>query len=174
MLFPVLLYNDECAVCRHIAKWVKKSAKSKSGETVVDVRPIGEDPKALERINPGLSIWDAYATIHLVMPDGRIKLGGEAVAEVFRILPKTRWLAKSFSLHLFGFRPFQKVLDIAYEVLADVRPIFGCESCGTPKFWVKPIHQMFRWIQGLFGKKRSKVLRFTPISALEHRPGPAL
>ena len=128
---PILLFNDECAVCRQIANWVKKSAKAKNVESSIIVRPIGEDPKALALLSPGLSIWDAYATIHLVMPDGQLKLGGEAVAEVFRSLHSTRWLAKSFSIRLFGFRPFQKMLDIAYAILADIRPIFGCESCGA-------------------------------------------
>ena len=37
-------------------------------------------------MSPGLDIWDAYATIHLLMPDGSMRLGGEAVAEVLTLL----------------------------------------------------------------------------------------
>jgi hypothetical protein len=40
---PILLFDDECAVCRHIAHWVIKLARSKSGETSLVVRPIGND-----------------------------------------------------------------------------------------------------------------------------------
>ena len=140
----VLLFNDECGVCRYIAKWVKKAVKNKSGRSSIIVQPIGENPDALQRLSPGLSIWDAYATIHLLMPDGSLKLGGEAVAEVFRSLPKTQWFAWCFDLCIFGIRPFQMVLNFAYAILADVRPLFGCESCGTPTFWVRPFAKIGR------------------------------
>ena len=84
---PILLFDDECAVCRHIARWVQKLARTKSGETSIIERPIGNDPELLRSLNPDLDIWDAYATIHVLMPDGSMKLGGEAVAEVLRNLP---------------------------------------------------------------------------------------
>ena len=121
---PILLFDDECAVCRHIARWVQKLARTKSGETCILERPIGNDPELLRSLNPDLDIWDAYATIHVVMPDGAMKLGGEAVAEVLRNLPATRWLTGAFAITVFGFRPFQAILNFAYTILADVRPLF--------------------------------------------------
>ena len=131
---PVLLFNNECGVCRHITHWVTKSAITKSGQTTLIAQPIGEDPQALKLLSPELDIWDAYATIHLLLPDGTIKRGGEAVAEVFRNVPSARWFAWSFSVRFLGFRPFQAILNLGYAILADIRPIFGCESCGTPVF----------------------------------------
>ena len=63
---PILLYNDECGVCRRIARWVQRSGRNNVGETPSIVeRPIGDDPQALRALNPDLDIWDAYATIHL-------------------------------------------------------------------------------------------------------------
>jgi len=44
---PILLFNDECAVCRRIGHWVQRSAQSSSGETTLIVQPIGDDPDAL-------------------------------------------------------------------------------------------------------------------------------
>jgi len=88
---PVLLYDDQCGVCRHIASWVRKMARDPSGSSTITDRPIGNDPKALRELNADLDIWEAYATIHVLMPDGSMKLGGEAVAEVLRRLPETRW-----------------------------------------------------------------------------------
>jgi hypothetical protein len=76
---PTLLFNDECKVCRRIARWVRTSAQTKSGDARIAERPIGDDPEALRSLNPDLDIWKAYATIHLLMPDGSMKLGGEAV-----------------------------------------------------------------------------------------------
>lgn len=148
---PILLFNDECGVCRSIASWVKKQAQAGSGATSIVVRPIGQDPEELRALNQDLNIWDAYATIHLLMPDGSMKLGGEAVAEVLRNLPSTRWFTWSFAISIFGIRPVQALLNLAYASLADVRPVFGCESCGTPSPWVRPIRWIVKWVESLFG-----------------------
>lgn len=144
---PMLLYNDECGVCRRIANWVRNAAQGTGQDSPLDVQAIGEDPKALRVLNPALDIWDAYDTVHLLMPDGTMRLGGQAVAEVLRLLPSTRWFAWCFAINIFGWHPFQQVLDLSYAVLSDVRPIFGCESCGTPSAWVRP----FVWIRTKIG-----------------------
>ena len=148
---PILLFDDECGVCRRIGAWVKASARSKSGAASLIVRPIGNDPDALRALNPELDIWEAYSTIHVLMPDGSMKRGGEAVAEALRAVPQTRWLAHSFALSFFGFRPFQAILDVAYLILADVRPLFGCESCGTPSPWIRSIQWLLALPKRVFG-----------------------
>ncbi len=158
---PILLFDDECGVCRRIAHWVQNSAGSISGETSIIVRPVGEDPDALRTLNPGLEIWDAYATIHVLMPDGSMRLGGEAIAEVLRNLPNTKWFASGFTVRIFGFRPFQILLNLAYTVLADVRPLFGCESCGTTSAWVRSTRRLITWTKAIFGEKRHPSLHFT-------------
>jgi hypothetical protein len=75
---PILLFNGECAVCRSIARWVKTSAEKTPGGVRILEQPIGDDPDVLQVLHPGLDIWDAYETIHILMPDGSMKLGGEA------------------------------------------------------------------------------------------------
>ena len=169
---PILLFNDECAVCRHIGHWVQKSAKSKSGETSIIVRPIGDDPGKLRVLNPDLDIWDAYATIHVLMPDGSMRLGGEAVAETLRNLPNTKWFAGSFATRIFGFRPFQVLLNMAYAILSDVRPLFGCESCGTTSSWVRPIGRLIKWAKTIFGERRHPSPHFTSGSVTVRRAPP--
>jgi predicted DCC family thiol-disulfide oxidoreductase YuxK len=143
---PILLYNGECAVCRAIARWVQASAPHGAHDANLFEQPIGDDPDVLRALNPGLDIWDAYATIHLLMPDGSMKLGGEAVAEVLRRLPVTAWLTPALGLHAFGIRPFQALLDAGYFVLSETRPILGCASCGTPNRWVRPIERGIAWL----------------------------
>jgi predicted DCC family thiol-disulfide oxidoreductase YuxK len=169
---PMLLFNDECAVCRRIADWVQKSAQRKSGGPSIMERPIGEDPQELRALNPALDIWDAYATVHVLMPDGSMKLGGEAVAEVLRNLPNTKWFAWSFAIGAFGFRPFQMMLNMAYAILADVRPLLGCESCGTSNYWVRSISGSINWAKSVFGKYRhpNQAPRSTAFLATEPRP----
>lgn len=165
---PVLLFNDECGVCRRIGHWVENSAHG--GQSLI-VQPIGDDPEALRALNPNLNIWDAYETIHLLMPDGSMKLGGEAVAEVFRNLPNSKWFAWIFDLRILGVRPFQQILNAAYAILSDVRPIFGCESCGTPSFWVRPIHGLTKWVKRAFSETRIPIARphFTSLAASGRR-----
>jgi predicted DCC family thiol-disulfide oxidoreductase YuxK len=169
---PILLFNDECAVCRHIGHWVQRSAQSKSGETRIIVQPIGDDPERLRSLNPDLDIWDAYATIHVLMPDGSMRLGGEAVAEVLRKLPNTQWFAWSFATSIFGFRPFQAILNVAYAILSDVRPLFGCESCGKPGVWLRPIEWVTKWAKNIFGGglHPSPTPHFSSFSAARRRP----
>jgi predicted DCC family thiol-disulfide oxidoreductase YuxK len=167
-LKPILLFNDECAICRHIGHWVQRSAQSKSGEARILVQPIGDDPERLRSLNPDLDIWDAYATIHVLMPDGSMRLGGEAVAEVLRDLPNTEWFAWSFATSVFRFRPFQAMLNVAYAVLADVRPLFGCESCGKPRV-LRSIEWATRWAKTLFGGLHPSP-HFSSLSAARRRP----
>jgi predicted DCC family thiol-disulfide oxidoreductase YuxK len=145
-----LLFNDECAVCRHIAHWVESSARLQSGGPSIIVRPIGDDPQALLALHPDLDIWDAYANLHVLMPDGSMKLNGEAVAETLRSLPSTSWLARSFDLRLFGLRPFQSLLNLAYAILSDARPLLGCESCGILPLWLRPFHWIARKLSAVF------------------------
>ena len=147
---PILLFNDECAVCRAIAHWVIRAAGSHREASSIIVRPIGNDPLVLRTMNPALDIWDAYANIHLLMPDGSMRTNGDAVAETLRRLPDTRWLARIFDVSMFGRRPFQALLNGAYTVLSDLRPLLGCESCGIPSPWLRPLHWMTRRIRAVF------------------------
>jgi predicted DCC family thiol-disulfide oxidoreductase YuxK len=162
---PILLFNDQCGVCRRIARWVGRSERHMPVPPSIVVRAIGEDPEALKVLNPNLDIWDAYATIHMLMPDGSMKRGGEAVGEVLRNLRSTKWFARSFTVSLLGVRPFQIILNAAYAILADVRPLFGCESCGTRGFGVRPIALTIEWATSLFGAKRHRRAHFTSLKS---------
>jgi predicted DCC family thiol-disulfide oxidoreductase YuxK len=150
---PLLLFDGQCGVCRRIGHWVQKSGESQSDQPSVIVQPIGDDPEALRSLQPDLDIWDAYGTIHLLMPDGSMRLGGEAVAELLRTLHNTKWFAWIFAVGIFGFRPFQVMLNAAYAILAAVRPLFGCESCGT-LIWTRPLGWIVKRVRAIFGKRR--------------------
>jgi predicted DCC family thiol-disulfide oxidoreductase YuxK len=144
---PTLLYNDECAVCRHVAAWVRAPAR---GASALVVMPIGDDPDALARLHPGLDIWDAYEVVHLLMPD--------AVLGVLNLLPNMHWLTRMLDLHVAGFRPGALLVDAGYTVLADVRPLLGCESCGSSNALVQSAHRTLQWL----ARRRSSPGRATP------------
>jgi len=168
---PILLYDGGCATCSRIAHWVHKAASRESGAPGIIERPVGNDPAELRRLNPDLDIWDAYAVSHVIMPDGSMKLGGEAVAEVFRSLPGTKWMASLCDVRVAGIRPLQMALNLAYRILDDVRPILGCESCGMSKPWVRPIERLMKWAKaaGGAGVKPGGPVHFRPLPAAHQR-----
>jgi predicted DCC family thiol-disulfide oxidoreductase YuxK len=165
---PILLFDGECGVCRHIAQWIRSSAERSERTNRVE-RPIGDDPEALRLLNPTLDIWDAYATVHVIMPDGSMKLGGEAVAEVLRDLPSTRWFAGLFSFESFGSRRFQAMLDVAYAFLSAVRPLFGCESCSTPNVFIGTLEHLIARIASWCSDGHRPILRHNFRSATGRR-----
>ncbi len=174
-VIPILLFDDECAVCRRMASWVRGVARNASGEPTVDVRPIGEDPEALRRLDPTLDIWQVYAKSHLLMPDGSLLIAGEAVAEVLRRSPGMAWCAWLFSVQVWKVRPFQSLLDLGYVILSDVRPIFGCKSCGAPALWARPFAWIVKAAKRVPGKNVHPAHRpnFTPLAANgEGKPRP--
>ena len=48
---PILLFNDECAVCRAIAGWVQRMQPA--GAVRLVERPIGDDPEELRALFEG-------------------------------------------------------------------------------------------------------------------------
>ena len=108
---------------------------------------------------------------HVLMPDGSMKLGGEAVAKVLLDLPNTKWFAGVFTVRTFGFRPFQAILNVIYAILAAVRPLFGCESCGGPGVLLRSL-AWIKWTKAIFGGHHgsSRTLHFTSLSASGSRP----
>jgi hypothetical protein len=131
---------------------VQNSETGVPGGPPVVARPIGDDPEAIQALHPNLTIWEAYSAVHLLMPDGSVKVGGEAVAEVLRRLPNTKWFAWLFDVSVFGKKPFQSILNLGYYILDEIRPAFGCESCGEPPpKWAMPIAwmvQAWKWLTG--------------------------
>jgi len=161
---PILLFDDECAVCRRMAHWVRSVARNGIGERTIDVRPIGEDPEALRKLDPTLDIWKVYARSHLLMPDGTILVAGEAVAEVLRRSPAMAWCAWLLSIRVFDMQPFQRLLDLGYVILSDVRPIFGCKSCGAPALCARPFVWLVKTLKRRTGSKPSAHRpHFTPL-----------
>jgi len=151
---PILLYNGECAVCVRVADWVRASERD---APVLDLRPIGDDPEALEQLHPGLDIWDAYEIVHLLMPDGSMKTGGAAVVDVFRLLPNTKWSSRLFDLHLGTIRPAAWLVDVGYTTLAEIRPLLGCASCGSTNTFVRTVHATLDHVSKTFRNDRRAI-----------------
>ena len=88
---PTLLYDGECGFCRETVSIV--SHWDRHGR--VALIPFQDQARvaAFHIPLPALA-----AAMHLVLPDGRVFAGADAVAELLRLLPGRRWLAWPFAL----------------------------------------------------------------------------
>jgi predicted DCC family thiol-disulfide oxidoreductase YuxK len=67
-------------------------------------------------IGPELTRQAAMARLHLRLPDGRLVSGARAFTELWRILPRWRWLGR-----VMGSGPGLWLLEGAYRVFLAVR-----------------------------------------------------
>ncbi len=86
-----LIYDGECGFCREAVALVTRWDR----ERRVTLIPFQEQARvAAFRIPlPALA-----AAMHLVLPDGRVLAGADAVPDLLRLLPGKRWLAPLFAV----------------------------------------------------------------------------
>lgn len=104
---PVLLYDGECGYCRD---WADRLRRMDPDHSIVLLAAAERDSL------PGVPFIEAAAldrAIHLVLPDGRVVQGADAVVTVLRRLPRWRWVAGVFRIP--GVRP---LANRAYQWIA--------------------------------------------------------
>ena len=97
----VLVYDDECPMCRASALWLMRLARS-SGQ--VEILPC-RSPVRVARF-PGISEAECLTAMQLILPDGRVLAGADAVPELLRRIHGFGWLAAFFALP--GMRPLSR------------------------------------------------------------------
>ena len=120
---PTLIYDGECGMCRalvaRLAVWDR--------EHRIALVPF-QDEGVVTRLGIGLPAL--AAAMHLVLPDGRVSAGADAVPELLRLLPGAkRWLRLVFALP--GVRPLARRV---YRWVAERRrcPVRGRPGPGAP------------------------------------------
>jgi len=96
---PTLVFDGSCGFCRDTVALVARRDRARRIELV----PF-QDAERVSRL--GLSGPAVAAALHLVLPDGRVFAGADAVAELFRLLPRLGWAARLFDLP--GMRPLAR------------------------------------------------------------------
>lgn len=82
---PTLVYDGSCGLCSDAALLVRRwDARQR-----IDVVPF-QDEARLARF--GTPIPAYAAAMHLLLPDGRVYVGADAVPPLLRLLPGRRWL----------------------------------------------------------------------------------
>jgi predicted DCC family thiol-disulfide oxidoreductase YuxK len=75
-----LLYDGECPFCRREAQWLKR--RDRGGRLMLeDITALGFDPSRY-----GLTRQEVMDVLHVVLPDGRIVRGAEAVRQAYQAI----------------------------------------------------------------------------------------
>ena len=86
---PTLIFDGECGLCRQAVERVRRWDR----ERVLRFVPF-QDETEVARF--GIALPALAGAMHLVFPDGRVYAGADAMRELFRLLPRRRWLAWLF------------------------------------------------------------------------------
>jgi predicted DCC family thiol-disulfide oxidoreductase YuxK len=88
-----LVYDADCAVCRASALWLMRRAMTAGA---LDILPCRSAPRRLRF--PQISEEQCLRAMQLVLPDGRVLEGADAVPELLRRIPRWRWAAGVLAL----------------------------------------------------------------------------
>ena len=97
----VLIYDDECPMCRASALWLMRLALSRGALEILPCRSgvrVARFPQITEAA--------CLAAMQLVLPEGRVLTGADAVPELLRRIRGLGWLATVFALP--GMRPLAR------------------------------------------------------------------
>ena len=114
---PTLIYDGECGMCREAVQRLQRWDR----EHRLSYVPF-QDEKAVARF--GIALPALAAAMHLVLPDGRVFAGADAVPELGKLLPGKGWWAWGFAVP--GVRPVARRL---YRRIAERR---RCTVRGLP------------------------------------------
>jgi predicted DCC family thiol-disulfide oxidoreductase YuxK len=91
----VLIYDGDCSMCRAGALWLMRRALA-GGARDLEILPC-RSPLRRERF-PSVADAACMAAMQLVLSDGRVLAGADAVPEILRRIPRWRWVAGFFAL----------------------------------------------------------------------------
>jgi predicted DCC family thiol-disulfide oxidoreductase YuxK len=112
----VLIYDGDCAMCRASALWLMRRALS-SGE--LEILPCRSSVRRARY--PAIADEVCLTAMQLVLPDGRVLSGADAVPELLRRIRGWGWVARL--LDLPGVRP---VARRVYAWIAKNRMRISC------------------------------------------------
>jgi len=89
---PVLIYDEDCPICRKAAQWVERN---KRGD-VLELLPC--QAEAVRSRFPFMEETVCMKAMQLILPDGRVLPGEKALPEIISKLTRYRWVAWLFRL----------------------------------------------------------------------------
>ena len=111
-----LIYDGECAMCRASALWIMRRAMDAG---TLEILPCRSAPRRARF--PHVTDEQCMRAMQLVLPDGRVLAGADAMPELLRRIPRWRWVAALFALP--GMRPLGRAV---YAWIARNRMRISC------------------------------------------------
>lgn len=112
----VLIYDGECAMCRTSALWLMRRARASDR---LEILPCRSTPRRARF--PQITDAACMQAMQLVLPDGRVLTGADAVPELLRRVRGWRWVAS-----LLGLPPVRPVTRRLYAWVARSRMKLSC------------------------------------------------
>jgi predicted DCC family thiol-disulfide oxidoreductase YuxK len=116
---PTLIYDGECGICQQSVALLRRWDR----EHVLHLVPF-QDAVGVARLGRGIALPALAAAMHLVLPDGRVYAGADAIPELLRLFPGKRWLAPLFAI--------PGVLPVARRIYAQIAARRHCLVRGIP------------------------------------------
>ncbi|HXO84421.1 MAG TPA: DUF393 domain-containing protein [Gemmatimonadales bacterium] len=88
---PTVIYDGECGICQQAVRLLKRWDR----EHVLRYVPF-QDGAAVGRF--GIALPKLAAAMHLILPDGRVYPGADAIPRLLALFPGKRWLAPLFRI----------------------------------------------------------------------------
>ena len=89
----VLVYDSDCPVCRAAADWVRRNADAPDAFEYLPCRSAETRSRF-----PAIAEAACLQAMHLVLPDGTIHAGEQALPEILQRTRRYRWTAILFRL----------------------------------------------------------------------------
>lgn len=99
---PLVIYDGGCRICTGSLTWLQRLDR----DHLFEARPLQDERIYAEY--PGLTRAACEEAIHVLLPDGRIFRGAEAIREIALRLPLTRPLGRLMGLSVL--RPLSRRL----------------------------------------------------------------
>jgi predicted DCC family thiol-disulfide oxidoreductase YuxK len=115
---PLSVYYDGgCPLCRAEIDHYRRS-DSADRLAFIDVARGAPAPE----LGSDLDREDALRRFHVRTADGRLISGAAAFAQIWRALPRWRWLGRLVDLRILGVRPVLPIAQLAYRLSLPLRP----------------------------------------------------
>ena len=88
---PTLIYDGECGICQQSVALLKRWDR----EHLLRYVPF-QDEAAVARF--GIALPKLAAAMHLILPDGGVYPGADAIPRLLALFPGKRWLAPLFRI----------------------------------------------------------------------------
>jgi predicted DCC family thiol-disulfide oxidoreductase YuxK len=119
----VLIYDGDCAMCRASALWLMRRALSRGALEILPCRSGARRARF-----PHIADQLCMSAMQLVLPDGRVLAGADAVPELLRRIRGWGWVAAAFDVP--GMRPVARRL---YAWIARYRMKISCAVTGRER-----------------------------------------